>query len=68
MGTGILALGIALAPLAIPSLHAVAAALWMATVALFVALLLLLWLAHGLRDPRALRTCLDDPVRRRSPV
>lgn len=62
MGTGILALGIALSPLTAPPLHAIAAALWMATLVLFVALLLL-WLAHGLRDPQALRTCLDDPVR-----
>jgi C4-dicarboxylate transporter/malic acid transport protein len=62
MGTGILALAVALSPLTTPPLHAVAAALWMATLALFIALLLL-WLAHGLRDPNALRTCLDDPVR-----
>lgn len=62
MGSAILALGMALSPIGAPLLAGPARALWIATVGLFAALLVF-WLAHGLRYPSHIRSCLKDPTR-----
>jgi C4-dicarboxylate transporter/malic acid transport protein len=61
MGTGILAIGIAATPLALPGREIIALALWAATASLFAAYTALMLAKLALR-PAALRTTFTDAV------
>jgi C4-dicarboxylate transporter/malic acid transport protein len=61
MGTGIVAVAVTLAPIKLAPLRGLGIALWVGAVALF-AVLLVIWVAHGLRYPSQMRACLSDPA------